>query len=115
MAKYKLLTDSEKVTTVGAAGLADTGVFTWLYGKITHFVAERGMQVKIDVDVGSSSSSAANVLTTTIKRTKSMVDFFESLNLFIMFTVALGMCGTSTVTEFLEFVVFDTIRMRGEP
>ena len=32
-----------------------------------------------------------------------------------MFTVALGLCTAVPMTEFLEFVVFDTIRMRGYP
>ena len=48
-----------------------------------------------------------------IKRTKESTDFFESLNLFIMFATALGLCGSVALTEFLEFTVYDTIRMRG--
>ena len=40
--------------------------------------------------------------------------FFEALNLFIMFCTALGLATAVAVTEFLEYTVFDTIRMRGK-
>ena len=113
-AKYKLITSTKELKGLGAGDMpaADAGVFSWLFGKITHFVADRGMQVHIDV---SSAASSSSTLTTTIIRTKDSTDFFEALNLFIMFTVALGLCTAVPMTEFLEFVVFDTIRMRGYP
>ena len=63
---------------------------------------------------GTSSGSTASVLSTSVKRFADPVDFFEALNLFIMFCTALGLCTAVAVTEFLEHTVFDTIRMRGK-
>ena len=114
--KYKLITSTKDLSAFGStnAMTTDTGVFSWLWGKITNFVADRGMQVLVDAGTGSSSTSTS-VLTTTIKRGKDSMDFFEGLNLFIMFCTALGLCTAVAITEFLEFTVFDTIRMRGKP
>jgi hypothetical protein len=114
---YELLvaTKELKVNGVGVGAVAsDAGVFSWLWGKITGFVSEKGMQVHLDTGA-SSSTSSASVLTTTITRVKESTQFFECLNLFIMYTVALGLCTGVAVTEFLESAVFDTIRMRGYP
>ena len=111
--KFKILTATKdlKSFATGSTTVSESGVYSWLYGKITHFVAERGMQVH--VDTCESSTTSTTVLTTSIKRTKESTDFFESLNLFIMFATALGLCGSVALTEFLEFTVYDTIRMRG--
>ena len=113
--KYKLITSTKDLSSFASGHGADAGVYSWLWGKITNFVSDRGMQVQIDTGAGSSSSSTAHVLTTTIKRFKDQTDFFESLNLFIMFATAIGLCSAVALTEFLEFTVFDTIRMRGYP
>ena len=67
------------------------------------------------VDVPTESAHATSVLSTTIKRFTNQVDFYESLNLIIMFIVALGLCTAVPAAEFVEYVVFDTIRMRGKP
>ena len=88
---------------------------SWLcWGKITNFVAERGMQTVVMQLESASSTAAANVLSTSVKRFSDPADFFEALNLFIMFCTALGLATAVVVTEFLEYTVFDTIRMRGK-
>ena len=90
------------------------GAFSWLWGKITNFVAERGMQTVVMQLESASSTAAANVLSTSVKRFSDPTDFFEALNLFVMFCTALGLATAVAVTEFLEYTVFDTIRMRGK-
>ena len=40
-------------------------------------------------------------------------EFFEALNLFIMWTTALGLGSAICVTSFVQDFVFDTIRVRG--
>ena len=116
MEKFKLLTSTKdlKAFSTGSATATDLGVYSWLWGKITNFVAERGMQTA-KVDVPTESAQATSVLSTSIKRFTNQVDFYESLNLFIMFSVALGLCTAVPAAEFIEYVVFDTIRMRGKP
>jgi len=114
-AKFKLITSTKdlKAFSDSNAVISDTGVYSWLWAKVTNFVAERGMHVKVDLEVGSSSSSAANVLSASIKRSKDFVDFAESLNIWILYTTALGLCSAVIATEFIEYCVFDTIRLRG--
>ena len=116
MEKFKLLTSTKdlKAFSTGSATATDLGVYSWLWGKITNFVAERGMQTA-KVDVPTESAQATSVLSTSIKRFTNQVDFYESLNLFIMFSVALGLCTAVPAAEVIEYVVFDTIRMRGKP
>ena len=45
-------------------------------------------------------------------RPKAMVDFFEVLNLYIMFYSSLGLGSTIMFAQFIEFVIFDTIKVR---
>ena len=114
--RYKLLTATKDIKTFSTASATatDMGVFSWLWGKITNFVAERGMQTVVMQLESASSTAAANVLSTSVKRFSDPADFFEALNLFIMFCTALGLATAVVVTEFLEYTVFDTIRMRGK-
>ena len=115
---YKLLSSTKEMKgfSTSASASADVGVWTWLYGKVSTFVAEKGMQTSVSLDMGSSSESQrSSVMTSTIKRFKQPWDFMEALNLFMLFAVALGMCTCTVMAEFYEFVVFDTIRMRGQP
>ena len=60
-----------------SATVTDTGVYSWLWGRVTNFVADRGMHVKIDLEVSEASSSAANVLSSNIRRSKDFVDVAE--------------------------------------
>ena len=117
---YKLLTSTKdfKAFTSGSNAPMDQGYWTWLYGKVSTFVAERGMQTTVSLEVGSSSAADEKkngVLSSTIKRFKNSWDFMEALNLFMMFATALGLCSCVALAEFYEFVVFDTIRMRKQP
>jgi hypothetical protein len=117
---YKLLTSTKdfKAFTSGSNAPMDQGYWTWLYGKVSTFVAERGMQTTVSLEVGSSSAAdekKSGVLSSTIKRFKNSWDFMEALNLFMMFATALGLCSCVALAEFYEFVVFDTIRMRKQP
>jgi len=114
--RYKLMTAAKDIKTFSttSATATDMGVYSWLWGKITNFVSERGMQTVVVQLEATSSGSTASVLSTSVKRFADPVDFFEALNLFIMFCTALGLCTAVAVTEFLEHTVFDTIRMRGK-
>ena len=114
--RYKLMTAAKDIKTFSttSATATDMGVYSWLWGKITNFVSERGMQTVVVQLEATSSGSTASVLSTSVKRFADPVDFFEAPNLFIMFCTALGLCTAVAVTEFLEHTVFDTIRMRGK-
>ena len=56
--RYKLLTATKDIKTFSTASATatDMGVFSWLWGKITNFVAERGMQTVV-MQLESASST----------------------------------------------------------
>ena len=116
---YKMLSSAKDVKAFGGVGVAssDLGVWTWLYGKVSTFVGEKGMQTTVSLDTGSSSTDLgkAGVMSATIKRFKDPWEFAEALNLFLMFAVALGLCSSTAMAEFYEYVIYDTIRMRDQP
>ena len=116
--KYKLLVGSKDIKGYSShsGAPAEVGIWTWLWGMITNFVHERGMQSKVQVTVDTAASaSTSSVFSTTIRRFKLEWDFAECCNLFVMYATALGLCSAILITEFLEHVVYDTIRMRGKP
>ena len=71
---YKMLSSAKDVKAFGGVGVAssDLGVWTWLYGKVSTFVGEKGMQTTVALDAGSSSSDTGKtgIMTATIKRFK---------------------------------------------
>ena len=50
-----------------------------------------------------------------VTRVSTELEFAEILNLFVMFCAVLGIADAPVICQFLEFVVFDTIRQRLEP
>ena len=114
LANVKLLTATKDVKGfASSASSAEFGVWSWLWAKITTFVFNSGKGGKIALNIDGESSlgsSGASVHAATIKRLTVMSDFFEALNLLVMLSVSLGLTATVTITDFLQFVVFDTIR-----
>jgi len=89
------------------------GVLTWLLAMVCSFVAAGTLVSKTTLGPADASAAAG----TTSKhlaapRSKVLVDLFEVLNLYIMFYSSLGLGSTTMITQFIEFVVFDTIRIR---
>ena len=116
MTKFDLIKESKGGSTSKSGGSVsdDNGLLSWLWGKVTHFVSDRGMQVRIEA-APSSSSSSTNVMTTTVKRFTESRDFYEALNLYIMYVTALGVASAMVVTQFLQVTVYDPIRAFGKP
>ncbi len=116
----KLLEAAGKANTfnTSVATASDGGVYTFLWGKVTEFVYNKEMQVKVQLpgaeNKESEGSTSSKVFSASIRRLTSEMEFAEALNLFIMFTSAIGLVTAPIVTQFLEFVVFDTVRQRGE-
>jgi hypothetical protein len=96
---------------VGLTSLYDTGVLTYIWAKVSVFVMQKGMQIKLngaDPKVEASSSD----LVAKLERPSKFTEFAEMMNLFILFTHSLGVSSCMAVTDFFEHVVFDTIRLR---
>jgi len=90
------------------------GVLTWLLAMVCGFVAAGTLVSKTTLgpaDVSASSGSAAKHLAKLV-RPKTMVDFFEVINLYTMFYSSLGLGSTIMFAQFIEFVIFDTIKVR---
>ena len=102
-----------KVGVELSSNLFDTGILTFMWAKVSEFVMAKDMQVKLTGDLTKSESSSANKSAKVVRPQDSM-EFSEMLNLFILYTHALGICSCMMVTDFLEHIVYDTIRQRKE-
>ena len=102
-----------KTSSAGSfSGLFDSGILTFLFAKVSTFVMNKGMQIKLHVGVSDKPSSSD--LNATLSRPTTMVQFAEMMNLFIMFAHNLAIVSATVVTDFFEHVVYDTIRMRAQ-
>ena len=92
------------------------GVLTWLLAMVASFVAAGTIVAKTSLGPAdaSTSSGAGTRHVAKLVRPKTMVDLFELMNLYIMFYTSLGLGSTILITQFFEFVIFDTIRMRSK-
>ena len=91
------------------------GVLTWLLAMVCSFVAAGTLVSKTTLGPADASASAGSSTArhlAKLVRPKAMVDFFEVLNLYIMFYSSLGLGSTIMITQFIQFAVFDTIRIR---
>ena len=102
--------------SVGKRTAVDCGVFSYLWGKLTQLVVKGEMLTKVALDVpqaGETSTEGSSSFAAVITRPKTETQFSEVMNLFVMFSSALGLCSVLIITGFFEHVVFDTMR-RGE-
>jgi len=90
------------------------GVLTWLLAMVASFVAAGTIVAKTTLGPADASTSSGTGSRHVAKlvRPKTMVDLFELMNLYIMFYTSLGLGSTILITQFFEFVIFDTIRIR---
>ena len=115
IAKYRGVLESFKSKATGTTGaLVETGVMPYLWAKISEFVMKRKMTTKLlfdSVQGGAASSSSATQLGATLHRPKSMEDFAEMMNLFVMMAFSLGLASAVVTTDFFQHVVYNTLRV----
>jgi hypothetical protein len=104
-----------KASPAAFSGLFDTGILTFMLAKVSAFVMEKGMQIKLSVSNPSEDRAAASAdMQAKLVRPDYMWQFAEMLNLYIMYSHALAISSAVILTDFFEHVVYDTIRLRGE-
>ena len=98
---------------VGLSSNADQcGPWLFLWAKISTFVMNRTMAVSsIVIDTGAGRPPST--VTAKVAVFEAEWEFFEALNLFTMWTTALGLASAVCVASFLQEFVYDTIRARG--
>ena len=108
--------DLPGVVGAQAEGGEPYGVLTWLLAMVASFVAAGTIVAKTTLGPADASTSSGTGSRHVAKlvRPKTMVDLFELMNLYIMFYTSLGLGSTILITQFFEFVIFDTIRMRSK-
>ena len=84
----------------------------FLWAKVTNFVMNRTTALS-SVMVETGEGKPPSSVTVKAATFDSEHEFFEALNLFIMWTTALGLGSAICVTSFVQDFVFDTIRVRG--
>ena len=95
------------------------GVFSFIWAKLSVFVSNKEMDSRVTIygqkSGEDSSSTTKHAFTAKAVLLSSMEECAETMNLFILFVVSLGISSTQIVCDFYEHVFFDTIRMRGRP
>ena len=102
-----------KLPSTAFSGLFDTGVLTFMWAKVSEFVMNKGMQVKLHSESPKDAGKASE-LNATIHRPDSMEAFAEMMNLFGMYMHGLGLCQSLMLADFFEHAVYDSIRLRDE-
>ena len=90
---------------------ADTGVFNYLWAKISEFVMKREAGAKLLLDSVTSASSSVTQMAATLHHPKTMEDFSEMMNLFIMMASALGLVSALVIADYFQHVVYDVMRV----
>ena len=109
-ADIKSKTESSSFT-----GLFDTGILTFIFAKVSTFVMQKGMQIKLMVGGGTGDvRTSSSDLTATLSRPDTFEQFGEMMNLFLLFVHNMAVVSATVVIDFYEHVVYDTIRMRNE-
>jgi hypothetical protein len=94
------------------SGLMDTGILTFMLAKVSGFVMNKEMEIKLQGNKKSSDSSSD--LTAKLVRPANMVECSEMFNLFILYVHALAISNVLVITDFFEHAFYDTIRRRKE-
>ena len=90
---------------------ADTGVFNYLWAKVSEFVMKREASARLLLDSLGTTSSSVTQMAATLYRPKTMEDFSEMMNLFVMMASALGLVSAIVVTDYFQHVVYDVMRV----
>ena len=89
------------------------GLYTWLLAKVVAFITA-GTFITTSVIVAASSSSVASVHRAKVPRPTTFAEFAQAINLYIMYFIALGIGNAMVITQFWQFVVYDTINVHLE-
>jgi len=110
--RYKMVCEARDMGMLAAKGespLGDAGHWTFLWSKVSAFVIARGMETSVTLE-GNPATSTTTSTTISIKSFNESTEFFEAMNMFLLFSTALGLVSSWVLTEFYEYFVYDTIR-----
>ena len=89
------------------------GLYTWLLAKVVAFITA-GTFITTSVIVAASSSSVSSVHRAKVPRPTTLAEFSQAINLYTMYFVALGVGNVMAITQFWQFIVYDTINVHHE-
>ena len=116
----KILKDTRRVETSGFQSLSSNGVvlghLSYLWARVVDFVLHEGMDDKLALEgIYEQGMSPSRMYKANYIRPKTFYQFFEAINLFVMYLTSLGLSPPQIICEFLEATVFDMMRKRGYP
>ena len=88
------------------------GLYSWLLGMVVSFVLTGTVVTASALSSGPGTSTGTAKHKVKIPRPKTLLQFMEILNLYVMFFVALGLGPASLITSFIQCVIMDTISVR---
>ena len=89
------------------------GLYTWLLAKVVAFITA-GTFITTSVIVAASTSRVASVHRAKVPRPTTLAEFSQAINLYTMYFVALGVGNVMAITQFWQFVVYDTVNVHHE-
>jgi hypothetical protein len=103
---------------LNSPSIIDMGIYSYIWARVSEYVSKRVMLDKVSFESrdGSSSSNtgSSSSFVARLHRPRTMPEFAEMINLFIMLCHGLGVTSVMVLTEFFAAAVYDLIRLRGE-
>ena len=109
----KLLSAVKCLSDEGGSDIGQSGLLTWLLAKVMEFVSKGTYVTTTMIAAATVGSASAAAYRAKLVRPTSFVQFMEALNYFTMYYMALGLGNIIVLTQFLQFVVYDTMNVRG--
>ena len=115
--KYLKLVNPADEGTNAVDSRLEFGLYSFVLAKCCEFVHNgTGLrQITIPSGGGEGSGSKSSSYVAKMERPASIERCGEALNIFIMFTVSLGIGGAQIVTQFIQFSFYDIIHYHQKP
>ena len=113
-ANMNMLLKLKSVGDDSSSAQEQNGLLTWLLAKVVAFILS-GTFITTTVIVGAAgASNGGSVHRAKVPRPTTFAEFGQAMNLYVMYFVALGIGNVMAITQFFQFVVYDTINIRYE-
>ena len=112
-ANLQMLSNVKCMSDDGGSDVGQSGLLTWLLAKVTDFVSKGTYVTTALISAATVGAASTAVHRAKLVRPTSFEQFMEAVNYFIMYYLALGFGNAIILMQFIQFVVHDTMTVRG--
>ena len=112
-ANLKMLANVKCMSDDGGSDIGQSGLLTWLLAKVTDFVSKGTYVTTAMISAATVGAVSTAAHRAKLVRPTSFEQFMEAVNYFIMYYLALGFGNAIILMQFFQFVVHDTMTVRG--